>query len=938
MGILNNTDETENVFPEQKQEAQLQQGPIEQSVPPVTESESNIADLTRFQKEHPELQQLAMMSSSTKPTSNYPVGTAEEARLAYNARTTAAQNAGKSLGQESQPILSKTDQAIKRFNDGKNKFAQPLKYADGGDVAPDTIPADQFPTESQQPINQNQSIPDTIPADQFVSDTDKYGGLGQQAKTFGEHAASAATFGLSTKAETALGVKPEDIAGRTAENPVTGLAGSITGLLVPGAPEAKILGKTGELAAGAVRGSSVLSKIGASAVKGAVENAMFQVGDETSKSFVDPNPSVQTALTNIGLSSVLGGALGAGFGTVPALWEGSKASKFVDEFKSRVNEHLADPNLPNAPFDNLNKFYQDTKSGFKSLFSGEVTPEGERLEGIKNQAIDKLVPKTMENTGAHIEDVSQHFEDTLNKMKQANLDNPGDPVYKSNAIKILKDEFQKWQESVTSPGANNSSIFKATENLKRGLDDQAGWDSQLSKSDTAYPGVAKIRDSANFLRTSLEDQHIWGDAGKLQQDLNGALNKFRGPAKDFDQSFTAVQHPESGGKVNVLDQDKLESFFRTGRVQKGERLDNYLDAADRFRDQINKAYESAGIERPFQDKSADAVKTFTDRLAPGAKAADTFVKGLINKSSGESAGAIGGFLAGWPGYMLGKHVAGPIIDSVVPNLLKPILGSAADGTALKSAMEFVSAFSKGESDLNKGIKNLFTASKETLPSGLLATDKEKNKLDEQLKALAQNPSDMTKIGGKVSHYLPDHGTALAQTAMSAVNYLNSQRPQSPKVSPLDTPSKPDPMAVAKYSRILGVAQQPLSVLENIKTGTLQPSDVKTIATLYPDLYNKIQQKIVTEISNHTDKSEPIPYVTKMGMSLFMGKAMDSTMLPESIQAAQLVPQNLQQTPQGKQLKSPRKPTAASAKSMETVANSYRTPNSARAETKSQLSD
>ena len=123
MGILNNTDETENVFPEQKQEAQLQQGPIEQSVPPVTESESNIADLTRFQKEHPELQQLAMMSSSTKPTSNYPVGTAEEARLAYNARTTAAQNAGKSLGQESQPILSKTDQAIKRFNDGKNKFA-----------------------------------------------------------------------------------------------------------------------------------------------------------------------------------------------------------------------------------------------------------------------------------------------------------------------------------------------------------------------------------------------------------------------------------------------------------------------------------------------------------------------------------------------------------------------------------------------------------------------------------------------------------------------------------------------------------------------------------------------------------------------------------------------------------------------------------------------
>jgi hypothetical protein len=237
----------------------------------------------------------------------------------------------------------------------------------------------------------------------------------------------------------------------------------------------------------------------------------------------------------------------------------------------------------------------------------------------------------------------------------------------------------------------------------------------------------------------------------------------------------------------------------------------------------------------------------------------------------------------------------------------------------------MSAYAKGESTLNKGVSNLFKAGKEVLPASLLVSDKDRDKLDDQLKSLAQNPEPMTKVGGSTNHYLPDHGQALAQTSMAAVTYLNSQRPNTPKVSPLDTPSSVDPMKQNLWNRALTIAEQPLTVLKNIKDGTLQPADVKTINTLYPSLYQKISSSIISEITDHTDKSEPIPYRTKMGLSLFLGQPMDSTMIPQAIMAAQPQPQQ-QPTPQT----SGKKPTAASAKSMDKATQSTMTPQQNRA--------
>ncbi len=811
------------------------------------------------------------------------------------------------------------------------EFYRPL-YADGGVVPDSEVVLESAPVSS---VNGSDVVPDSevnfSPVDQSspeaIADAAsakdeaidaKHGKLGE-AKAFLEGAAETGTFGLSTKAETALGIStPEKIRERREELPIAHGAGQIAGLLIPGAPEVKALGMAGKAASGLVRGSGFLSKVGRGAVKGAVENALFQTGDEVSKKFVeDPNQTAQTALTDITLSGLLGGGLGGAFGAVHPLWDKAKSGKFVNDMKSRFNEHLTDPNLATKPADELAKFHSETTQGSNDLYKGSYDESGARLAGVKEQALDKLVPEM--NPKIADEGVGKVTNNVLNKLEEMKADTD---TYSPKFTKYLESDFNKWQEVANNPEASSRDIFRATEDLKRTLQSRSKIGIPIDSTNPAYDSVKSFKKLASDLRKGLEDTEVWGEAGKFQKETNEAFTKFQQPLKDFNRSFATKI-----GDNHVVDPDKVQTYLNLASKEKGairgEKLQNYLDAASKYRDAINEAHSKIGVEGPFEHVSGESVNPL-GKLSSGAKAADAVVKNILEHSASEGAGAIGGALFGWPGYMVGKHVGGPLLDKVIPKLIKPVLGSAAEGTAFKNGLDYVAAFAKGETRLNKGVSNLFKAGKEVLPSHLIPDEKDILKLDKRLKDLAVDPTPMTEVGGKTAHYLPDHGQALAQTAMSAVNYLNSQRPYAPKVSPLDSKSEVNPMQKAQFNRVLKVAQQPLVVLNHIKEGTLQPKDVEAIRNLYPDLYNSLSTKIITQVSSRKDTDEPIPYKTKMGMSLFLGKPLDSTMIPEAIIAAQPVPQQQpQQQPSGK------KPTESSAKAMNKVSQAAMTPTQAR---------
>lgn len=173
----------------------------------------------------------------------------------------------------------------------------------------------------------------------------QYGTPGQQAITALEGAGKAATFGLSVGAEKAFGVKPEDIRKRAETNPKAAMAGEMAGLVgssfVPGL-EGSVLAHAGEAGAAKLIPKAVTTgeKIGSSAAKGVIENALFASGDEVSKALAkDPDQTLSSALTNVGLGAAIGGGLGGAFGAVSPLWDatiGPRAESFLRAVRDRA--------------------------------------------------------------------------------------------------------------------------------------------------------------------------------------------------------------------------------------------------------------------------------------------------------------------------------------------------------------------------------------------------------------------------------------------------------------------------------------------------------------------------------------------------------------------------------------------------------------------------
>lgn len=193
-----------------------------------------------------------------------------------------------------------------------------------------------------------EATPEHVAAYQKQMQHEKYGSLGQQVKTAAEGVAEGLAGPLAPMAETSLGIAtPEDIQGRSEENPKIKTASEIGGLLAPalvsgGASLAARVGIKGaaellpainaaskftqaglleKVGAGAAEGlglagkSGFIAKAAEGAIKGAVETGIVQGGKELSEAYLgDPSQVADHAIADMGLSFVLGGVFGGAFG------------------------------------------------------------------------------------------------------------------------------------------------------------------------------------------------------------------------------------------------------------------------------------------------------------------------------------------------------------------------------------------------------------------------------------------------------------------------------------------------------------------------------------------------------------------------------------------------------------------------------------------------
>lgn len=262
--------------------------------------------------------------------------------------------------------------------------------------------------------------------------------------------------------------------------------------------------------------------------------------------------------------------------------------------------------------------------------------------------------------------------------------------------------------------------------------------------------------------------------------------------------------------------------------------------------------------------------------------------GLISMLTGHGLGA--SFAVGHLTKYLGKDIP----DAARLSLLK-FLGSnkPIEPGAFKSMVDFVKSTVKGENAVNGAVSSLFKAGREVIPSRLIADQRDNDKLEKHLESSQENPSAMlnqSDTSGGLGHYMPNHASAQAQTATNVTTYLNSIKPKSVQMSPLDTKYPLTREQKTSWQNALTIANQPLTVIRMMKDGTMTSKDVMHLNAMYPQLAQSLRNKIIEEITSQKSEDANIPYRQRIMMSMFLGKPLDSTMQPASILAAQPQPQ------------------------------------------------
>jgi hypothetical protein len=255
-------------------------------------------------------------------------------------------------------------------------------------------------------------------------------------------------------------------------------------------------------------------------------------------------------------------------------------------------------------------------------------------------------------------------------------------------------------------------------------------------------------------------------------------------------------------------------------------------------------------------------------------------------------GPVWGMIAGKIGEVVGKEIP----EAYKMAMLK-FLGSSGEvsSKAFKATVDYAAAIHKGDLAITKAAGQIFSKAPAVTARSIQDQEKARKKLQKRIDEWHGDQEAMLDTAGHTSLYLPDHSMKMAETASSTVNYLNSLKPQQQKMNVLDSKPVVNPMAQARYNRALDIANRPMIVLDDVKNGKITTQDVQDLKAMFPGAYDRMQTKIMDKLTTHMHEEKPIPYQTKLGLSVFLGQPLDSTMQPQAILATQnLIAPNQQQ--------------------------------------------
>lgn len=574
--------------------------------------------------------------------------------------------------------------------------------------------------------------------------------------------------------------------------------------------------------------------------------------------------------------------------------------------------------------------FQDAMANFKRQVSdalgesfGKTASDIEDLQHLSSYETGKTFQKALgDEIAEKVEPISKKYDEITEKFKNTQLTEADKNTIASQVADAIN-------EQGLAKGPNDSALKLANKVLEQlpkqetvqdlrkyaqGLYQAAPFGSETYQiGKTLRNIISGVQDSiigreagADFALTQAE----YGRFKGLLQELNDRLHLGRegkAGAQTFVEALRSME-PESvvkrlGLKDDVNLQKLLgEHFPGTAELARQQEISGLLKKSLNKNGELdsNKLLKNVSALSPelksylvpeAAAQRIDAIKQLLQRLpqrmnpSGTAKTLDALWSKIPASASAMAAmitghSPIAGAIVGQMAHYLGRELP----DAVKLSMLK-YMGSAERISApgFKAATELASAMLKGEQKLDKSVSEVLggKAADITEPSA-----KELERLKDQVDKLTADPNKLLDAQNHIGHYLPDHGAVLSMTAARNLQYLASLRPNTEALTPFDGKRVASNEQEADYEQALIIAQAPLTVLKDVKNGSITQKQLQHLQVMYPGLYQRMVNKLGQQMYQN-EKLDSVPYKTQLGLSAFMKQPVSASLAPQAIMSAQL---------------------------------------------------
>jgi hypothetical protein len=264
--------------------------------------------------------------------------------------------------------------------------------------------------------------------------------------------------------------------------------------------------------------------------------------------------------------------------------------------------------------------------------------------------------------------------------------------------------------------------------------------------------------------------------------------------------------------------------------------------------------------------------------------AKSLMSGLVHAVAGEGIRVDKAFKPAWD--LLAKKFA----DVKQTSQLNAQLSGASNQAGLMNSLQ--SKVNKVNAMIQSGSKGIF--SRNSVQGGLLAgsqmSDGEFKKITERLQQFTGNPQSMMDHMSDNTDTLhqaaPNITQGIQNTLVQGTQFLQSKLPQAKSQLPLSASWEPSTAQKNQFAKYYNAVDQPVSALKQVQSGLLDNETMEALQAVHPQLLSEMRQSVIKNMK--IDQAKELSYAKKLALAKFLGQPLDESMLPQAIQANQMI--------------------------------------------------